>query len=85
VYNNLGTVNTIYNHEDIYMYTYSARNYKSLTDYLIINENTSNLLLEGRVYGGSEIYTDHFLVQAKLRILPKLLHSCKKSKAPNHI
>jgi hypothetical protein len=54
-----------------YIYTWSARNSKSVIVYFIANEKISKLFLDVRTYRGCEIGSDHYLIQAKLRIPPK--------------
>jgi hypothetical protein len=66
-YNNKRIMNTFYKHKDIHKYTWSARNYQSLTDYFLANEKTAKMFLDVRALRGLEIDSDHYLVQAKLR------------------
>jgi len=67
--NNLKITNTFFKHKDIHKYTWSARGSRSIIDYIMVNEKLRNQVEDTRVYRGSDIYSDHYLVVATIRIL----------------
>jgi endonuclease/exonuclease/phosphatase family metal-dependent hydrolase len=66
-------MNIFFNHKNIHKYTWSSKNSKLIIDYFIANEKGSQLFLDVRTYRGCEIGSDHYLIQAKLRIPLKWL------------
>lgn len=60
-HNNTKIMNSFYKHKDIQIYTWSACNSKTVTDYFIENRKLPELFLEVRFYRGSDIGLDHFL------------------------
>jgi hypothetical protein len=54
--------------------TWSARNSKTVYNYLIANSKLLELFLDVRVYRVSDNGSDHFLTLAKLRFPSKWLH-----------
>jgi hypothetical protein len=66
-------MNTFFNHKNIHKYAWSARNSKSIIDYFIAMRKYQQLFLAVKTYRGCEIGSDHYLIQAKLRISPKWL------------
>jgi hypothetical protein len=48
-YNHLKIMNTFFGHKDSNKYTWSAREQKSIIDYLLTNEKLSPLILDTRV------------------------------------
>lgn len=69
--NNLIITNTFYKHKDIHKYTreVKSRNEKSIIDYVIINKDRRKEVLDTRVKRGAEIYSDHYLVMSKIRVI----------------
>lgn len=68
--NNLLITNTFYRHKNIHKYTREvhSRRERSIIDYILINRQHRNELLDVRVYRGAEIYSDHYLLMGKMRI-----------------
>ncbi|RYE19746.1 MAG: hypothetical protein EOP45_12160, partial [Sphingobacteriaceae bacterium] len=66
----LSITNSFFNHKKIHMYSWEnpGQNRKSLLDYVIVEENLRNLVLDTRVYRSFGLDTDHYLVASKLRI-----------------
>lgn len=68
-FNKLKITNTFFRKKDIYKYTWIARGYRSLIDYVIVNEKMKNLIQDTRVYRGPEIGSDHYLVISEIKLL----------------
>lgn len=70
-YNELRITNSFFRKRDIHKYTWSARGYRSIIDYVIVNKKLSSLVQDVRVHRGSDIHSDHYLVVAKVVLLAK--------------
>lgn len=70
-YNKLKITNTFFRHKEIHKYTWSARGLRSLIDYVIVNDKLSALVEDTRVYRGSDIHSDHYLVLSSIRLLTR--------------
>jgi hypothetical protein len=68
LYNDLKIMNTFFNTKMHIQYTWSARCSCSITDYIICNLKTSNLILDTRAYQHMEIETHHYIVASPLGI-----------------
>lgn len=70
VNNNLIVTNTFYKHKDIHKFTreVKSRNEKSIIDYFLVNRTYRNEIRDVKVRRGPEIYSDHYLVVAKVRL-----------------
>jgi endonuclease/exonuclease/phosphatase family metal-dependent hydrolase len=71
IYNNMKIMNRLFQHKDSHKYTWSARDQRSVIDYIIYNKKLSEMVLDTRVYRGPEIESDHYLVIAPIRIPPR--------------
>jgi endonuclease/exonuclease/phosphatase family metal-dependent hydrolase len=77
-FNNMKITNTFFRKKDIHKFTWSARGTRSLIDYVLVNEKLCNNVTDVRVYRGSDIGSDHFLVVAKLNLFAKWKNLSKK-------
>jgi len=68
-FNKLKITNSFYRHKYIYKFTWEARGTKSIIDYIIINDRLKNNIEDTRVFRGSEIGSDHMLVESKFKFL----------------
>jgi Reverse transcriptase (RNA-dependent DNA polymerase)/Endonuclease-reverse transcriptase len=70
ILNQLIVTNTFYQHKDIHKYTreVKSRGERSIIDYVIVNRENRREVIDVRVYRGAEIYSDHFLVIAKIKM-----------------
>ncbi|KAK5649093.1 hypothetical protein RI129_003985 [Pyrocoelia pectoralis] len=70
--NNLIIMNTFFMHKDIHKYTREApsRNEKSIVDYIVTNKPFRKEIKDVKVRKGAEIYSDHYLVIAKIYYIP---------------
>ena len=61
--------NTHYQHKDIHRYTREqhTRGEKSIIDYILTPRNQRRRVIDVKVNRGAEIYSDHYLLVAKLR------------------
>ena len=68
-FNKLKITNSFYRHKDIHKFTWEARGTKSITDYIItlINDRLRSNIEDTRVFRGSEIDSDHKLVESKFK------------------
>jgi hypothetical protein len=74
-----------FKHKDIHKFTWQARGSKSVIDYSIANEKAAKLFKDVRVYRGAQLDTDHFLLCAKLRFLPRWKNSKSYNKSNKNI
>ena len=63
-FNKLKTTNSFYRHQDIHKFTWEARGTKSVIDCIIINDRLKSNIENTRVFKGSEIDSDHKLVES---------------------
>ncbi|XP_048001394.1 uncharacterized protein LOC125238167 [Leguminivora glycinivorella] len=64
---NLCVANTMFSHKWIHLYTREAENVrKSMIDFIIVDDRMKKNVLDARVYRGSGIHTDHFLVMCRI-------------------
>ena len=68
-FNKLKITNSFYRHKDIHKFTWEARGTRSIIDYIIINERLKSNIEDTRVFRGSEIDSDHMLVESKFKFL----------------
>jgi len=66
-FNKLKITNSFYKHKDIHKFTWEARGTKSIIDYIIINDRLKSNIENTRVFRGSEIDSDHKLVESKFK------------------
>ncbi|PSN55001.1 hypothetical protein C0J52_02310 [Blattella germanica] len=67
-FNELRITNTFFKHKEIHKYTWSARGSYSIIDYVIVNQKMRNLVRDTRVFRGSDIHSDHYLLISKIDI-----------------
>jgi len=77
-FNKLKITNSFYRHKDIHKFTWEARGTKSVIDYIIINDRLKSNIEDTRVFRGSEIDSDHKLVESKFKFLTHGKNSYKK-------
>lgn len=70
-FNELKITNTFFRKRDIHKYTWTARGQRSLIDYVLVNNKMKSLVQDVRVFRGSEIGSDHFLVIAEVKLQTK--------------
>ena len=70
-FNQLKIANTFFRKRDIHKYTWSSRGLRSLIDYVIVNNKLSATIQDVSVHRGSDIYSDHFLVVSKIKIMAR--------------
>lgn len=61
-FNNLKLTNTFLRKKDIYKYILASRGYRSIIDYIIVNNKIACQVKDTRVYRGYDIGSDHYLV-----------------------
>lgn len=61
--------NTCYQHKDIHKYTrvQPSRGERSIIDYIVVQKENRGNILDVKVRRGAEIYSDHFLLMARIR------------------
>ena len=72
-FHKLKITNSFYRHKDIHKFTWETRGTKSIIDYIIINGRLKSNTEDTRVFRGSEIDSDHKLVESKF----KFWYTCK--------
>jgi len=88
-FNKLKVTNSFYRHKNIHKFTWEARWTRSIMDYIIINVRLKNNIEDIRVFRGSEIDSDHKLVESKFKFPTHAKHSYNKmdkqyTKNPQH-
>jgi hypothetical protein len=78
-FNKLKITNSFYRHKDIHKFTWEASGTKSIIDYIIINDRLKRNIEDTRVFRGSEINSDHKLVESKFKFLTHAKHSHNKN------
>jgi len=68
----------------MHKFTWEARGTKSIIDYVIINDRLQSNIEDIRVFRGSEIDSDHKLVESKFKFLTHAKHSQKKKDTTIH-
>jgi len=66
-FNKLKITHSFYRHKDIHKFTSEASGTKSITDYININDKLKSNIEDTRVFRGSEIDSDHKLVESKFK------------------
>lgn len=66
--NDMIVANTFFKHKDIHTYTRElpSRNERSVLDYILINKTDRTLIDDVKARRGPEIYSDHYMVVAKI-------------------
>lgn len=70
-HNELRVTNSFFRHKKIHKYTWSARGYSTIIDYVIVNKKMWPTIQDVRVFRGPDISSDHFMVVAKIAIYEK--------------
>lgn len=67
--NDLIISNTFYKHRDIHKYTRTSEKRKenSIIDYILVQSNNRRFITDVRVFRSAEIFSDHYLVIAKVK------------------
>jgi hypothetical protein len=68
LFNKLKLTGTFFRHKNIHKFGWEARDTKFIIDYINNIEKLSTAMRDTRVFGGSEIETDHYLLQRKFKI-----------------
>ena len=70
ILNDLIVTNTFFQHREIHKYTreVKSRGEKSIIDYVLINRSNRKEVIDVRVRRGAEIYSDHYLLKAEIRM-----------------
>lgn len=66
--NSLKITNTFFKKRDINKFTWAARGYRSIIDYIIVNQKLAPRVMDTQVYRGRSVNTDHFLVKSKIQL-----------------
>jgi len=78
-FNKLEITNSFYRHKDIHKFTLEARGTRSVIDYIIVNDRLKSDIEDTRVFRGSEIDSDHKLVENKFKFFTHAKHSDNKT------
>ncbi|CAG4976084.1 unnamed protein product [Parnassius apollo] len=68
---NLFVTNTFFRHKKIHMYTWERGDDRSMIDFVIVDERMRSAVVDTRVYRGSNVGTDHYLVLCRINGLFK--------------
>jgi len=77
-FSKLKITNSFYRQKDVNKYMWEARGTKSIIDYIIINDRLKSNIEDTRVFRGSEIDSDHKLVESKFKFLTHAKHTHNK-------
>jgi len=83
-FNKLKLTNSFYRHRDIHIFTWEARGTKSIIDYVIIIDRLKSNIEDTRVFRGSEIDSDHKLVESNFKFLTHAQHIYNKTDKTVH-
>jgi len=64
--NELKITNTFFRHKEIHKMTWSTRDYRSITNYILTNKKLSPLVNDTKVFRGYNVATDHYLLISKI-------------------
>lgn len=80
--NNMVVTNTFFQHKEIHKYTREgkSKSERSVIDYILSERNNRRDVLDVRVRRGPEIYSDHYLLVAKMRKKPEEHRSTEDNK-----
>ena len=70
-FNNFKISNTFFRKKEIHKYTWSGRGSKFIIDYIIVNRRLQNLAQDIKIFLGSDIGSDHFLVTSRINLLSR--------------
>ena len=59
--------NTMFDHKQIHMYTWERTEGKSMIDLFLVDQRIRSQVMDTRVFRGSDLGTDHYLVVARIR------------------
>jgi len=71
-------INLFYRHKDIHKFTWVARGTRSVIDYTIIDDRLKSNIEDTRVFRGTEIDSNHKLVESRFKFLKHAKHSYNK-------
>lgn len=63
---NLFVANTFFRHKKIHTYTWQKQELRSMIDLVLVDERLKNNFVDTRVYRGTNVETDHYLVICQL-------------------
>lgn len=67
-YNDLKITNTFFKKRECNKFTWSAREYRSIIDYTIVNQMLAPRIIDTHVYRGKIVNTDNYLVKTKFQL-----------------
>jgi len=82
-FNDLKIANTFFRKKEIHKYTWSAQGSKTIIDYIIVNRRLKNLVQDIKIFQGSDIGSDHFLVTSRINLLNRWKQQSNNSKLAN--
>jgi hypothetical protein len=78
VFNKLKITNSFYRHKNIHKFMWGARGMRSVIDDTIINDRLKSNIEDTRVFRGSEMDSDHNLVESKFKFTINVKHYNKE-------
>ncbi|CAK1604149.1 unnamed protein product, partial [Parnassius mnemosyne] len=63
---NLVVTNTFFHHKKIHTYTWERGDDRSMIDFIIVDQRMRSAVVDTRVYRGSNVGTDHYLVLCRI-------------------
>ena len=82
-FNDFKIANTFFRKKEIHKYTWSARGYETIIDYIIVKRRLNNLVQYIKIFQGCDIGTDHFLVTSRINLLSRWKQQSNNSKLAN--
>jgi hypothetical protein len=79
-FNDLKIANTFFRKKEIHKYIWSARGSKTIIDYIIVNRRLKNLVQDIKIFRGSDVGSDHFLVTPRINLLSRWKQQSNNSK-----
>jgi len=84
-FNDFKIANTFFRKKEIHKYTWSARGFKSIIDYVIVNRRLKNLVQDTKIFQGYDIGSDHFLVTCRINLLSRWKQQSNNSRLTNEL
>ena len=65
-FNELKIINTFFRKKEVSKFTWSARGYRSLIDYVIVDQKLASRVIDTHAHRGRNVNMDHYLVKSKI-------------------
>jgi len=70
-FNDFKIANTFFRKKEIHKYTWNAQGSKTIIDHIIVNRRLKNLVQDIKIFWGSNVGSDHYLVTSRINLLSR--------------